>query len=56
MTGGRDEIVRYRLEHARETMVEAEQLAAIGHWNGCVNRLYYVWSLRLAWHGAIVAA
>ncbi len=41
MSGGGDEIVRYRLSRARETLTEAELMAESAHWNGCVNRLYY---------------
>jgi len=33
--------VRYRLRRAHGTLEEAEAMAAIGHWNACVNRLYY---------------
>jgi uncharacterized protein (UPF0332 family) len=29
------------MERARETLVEADLMALSGHWNGCVNRLYY---------------
>ena len=41
MTQPRDEIIRYRLERAHETLEEAEILAQAGHWNACVNRLSY---------------
>jgi uncharacterized protein (UPF0332 family) len=37
----RDILMRYRMERARETLVEADLMAQIGHWNSCVNRLYY---------------
>jgi uncharacterized protein (UPF0332 family) len=33
--------IRYRLSRAEESLQEAEMLAASGHWNTCVNRLYY---------------
>ncbi|MBP7865220.1 MAG: HEPN domain-containing protein [Acidobacteria bacterium] len=35
------ELIRYRLERAKETVDEANLLAGAGHWNACVNRLYY---------------
>ena len=41
MNEGRATLVRFRLERARETFAEAEMLAHPGHWNGCLNRLYY---------------
>ena len=41
MTEERETLIRYRLERARETLAEAKVLAQAGHWNGCVNRLYY---------------
>jgi uncharacterized protein len=41
MSAERDVLIRYRMERARETLVEADFMAQIGHWNGCVNRLYY---------------
>jgi len=34
-------LIRYRMDRARETLVEAELMAQAGHWNACVNRLYY---------------
>jgi uncharacterized protein len=41
LTEERETLIRYRLERARETLAEADVLAKTGHWNGCVNRLYY---------------
>jgi uncharacterized protein (UPF0332 family) len=41
MTGADEQIITYRLERARETLDEARAMAAMGHWNGCANRLYY---------------
>jgi uncharacterized protein (UPF0332 family) len=35
------ELLRHRLARARETLDEARLMAESGHWNGCVNRLYY---------------
>jgi uncharacterized protein (UPF0332 family) len=37
----RDELVRYRLEHAREALTEAGLLMEQELWRGSVNRLYY---------------
>ena len=36
-----NELISYRIERAKETIDEAEQMVKIGHWNTCVNRLYY---------------
>ena len=33
--------IEYRISRAEESLQEAEILAASGHWNTCVNRLYY---------------
>lgn len=41
MSEERDTLIRYRLERARETLTEADLMAQTGHWNACVNRLYY---------------
>lgn len=41
MSGSQQELVRYRLERAAETLEEGRVLARTGHWSGCVNRLYY---------------
>ncbi|GAB4252476.1 HEPN domain-containing protein [Deferrisoma sp.] len=35
------ELIRYRLERAREALEEAELLLGAGHGNSAVNRLYY---------------
>ena len=37
----KDILISYRLERANELLQEAEQIAKMGHWNSCVNRLYY---------------
>lgn len=34
-------IIKYRLERARESLLEARLLAEAERWSGCVNRLYY---------------
>ena len=41
MTPERRALIVYRLERARQALVEAEALLKIGHANACVNRLYY---------------
>ena len=41
MTADRETLAQYRIERARETLAEAELMAEAGHWNACVNRLYY---------------
>ena len=41
MTSNASESVRYRIRRAKDTLVEAQAMAQIGHWNACVNRLYY---------------
>ncbi|MBI3302910.1 MAG: HEPN domain-containing protein [Deltaproteobacteria bacterium] len=35
------DLVRYRLQRARETLEDARILANASRWNPCVNRLYY---------------
>lgn len=35
------DLVRYRLERARETLEDARILSNAGRWNTCMNRLYY---------------
>ena len=37
----RDELVRFRLERAGETLDEADLMADRARWNTCMNRLYY---------------
>ncbi len=41
MTASNRELVAYRLQRARESLVDARILADAGRWNPCVNRLYY---------------
>jgi uncharacterized protein (UPF0332 family) len=36
-----NDLIRYRCNRAREAIEEARILADSGHWNACVNRLYY---------------
>ena len=35
------DLIRYRMERARETFDEALLMQSEGHWNSCANRLYY---------------
>ena len=41
MSEEQEALIRYRMDRARETLVEAELMAQAGHRNACVNRLYY---------------
>ncbi len=36
-----NDLIQYRIARAKEALEEAGILAASGHWNACVNRLYY---------------
>jgi uncharacterized protein (UPF0332 family) len=36
-----NDLVQYRIARAKEALEEAGILASSGHWNACVNRLYY---------------
>lgn len=36
-----NDLINYRIARAKETLEEAGVLADSGHWNACVNRLYY---------------
>jgi uncharacterized protein (UPF0332 family) len=41
MNFDKEEIIKYRLERADETIAEAKLLAKDLHWNTVANRLYY---------------
>lgn len=41
MTELSGDLVKYRLEKARETLEDARVLANASRWNPCMNRLYY---------------
>jgi uncharacterized protein (UPF0332 family) len=41
MTGTKDELVRYRLQRAKDTLEDAKILADNQRWNSAINRLYY---------------
>ena len=34
-------IILHKMNRAYETLEEAEMMAGVGHWNSCINRLYY---------------
>lgn len=38
---GQDDVVRYRLQRAHESLEDARVLANASRWSACVNRLYY---------------
>ncbi len=37
----REDLIRYRIERAKETLQEVDALVALSFWNTAVNRLYY---------------
>ncbi len=37
----RDAVVFYRIQKAKDTLIEAEGIAQLGYWNAVTNRLYY---------------
>jgi uncharacterized protein (UPF0332 family) len=37
----REAVVQHRLQRAKETLAEANDLIRLGHWYGAANRLYY---------------
>jgi uncharacterized protein (UPF0332 family) len=41
LSGTLQDLIRYRLEKANETLDDAKLLANAKRWNPCVNRLYY---------------
>ncbi|MDE6560633.1 MAG: HEPN domain-containing protein [Muribaculaceae bacterium] len=51
----RNDIVSYRLERARQTLKEAEDIGCLGYWNLAANRLYYA-SAALLIHSGIEAS
>ncbi|MDM8536110.1 hypothetical protein QUF70_05090 [Desulfobacterales bacterium HSG17] len=36
----KEELIRYRLERAKESLEEAQVMAEMEHWLTCINRLY----------------
>ncbi len=41
MTGTKKELIKYRLERAKDTLDDANILAEKSKWNSTINRLYY---------------
>ncbi len=41
MRGTLEDLIKYRLEKAAQTLEDANLLASAKRWNPCVNRLYY---------------
>ena len=41
MTGEKGDLVKYRLERAKETLSDAQLLIESKRWNSAINRLYY---------------
>ena len=41
MIGDKDDLVKYRLERAKETLEAAQLLIESKRWNSAINRLYY---------------
>jgi len=41
MTKGRDDLIRYKLSRAEETLAEARVMLQTGHPYGAANRIYY---------------
>ena len=41
MTGNKDDLIKYRLFRAKDTLDDARILADKQKWNSTINRLYY---------------
>ncbi len=41
MSGTRDDLIKYRIARAKDTLDDANILAENGKWNSAINRLYY---------------
>jgi len=41
MSYSKEELVRYRIERARESFTDAEYLVKEERWNAAANRMYY---------------
>lgn len=41
MSYSKEELARYRMERAKESIEEARVMSETGHWNSTANRLYY---------------
>lgn len=41
MSDNIDDLIKYRIDRAYETLADARLLAESDRWNSCINRLYY---------------
>ena len=41
MTGSKEDLIRYKLQRARDTFEDAKILSERNRWNSTINRLYY---------------
>ncbi|MGM0580201.1 MAG: HEPN domain-containing protein [Bacteroidota bacterium] len=41
MSSSKQDLIKYRLERAKETLEDAKLLAENNRWNSAINRLYY---------------
>lgn len=41
MSGTREDLIKYRIARAKDTLDDAQLLADNGKWNSAINRLYY---------------
>ena len=41
MTGTKDDLIKYRIDRAKDTYDDAQILAEREKWNSTINRLYY---------------
>jgi uncharacterized protein (UPF0332 family) len=41
MSGTKEELIKYRITRAKDTLDDAQILADKGKWNSAINRLYY---------------
>jgi len=41
MIGDKDDLIKYRIERAKETLEDAKLLIESKRWNSAINRLYY---------------
>lgn len=49
MSGTKEDLIKYRIARAKDTLDDAQLLADNGKWNSAINRLYY------AAHYAVIA-
>ena len=41
MSGTKEDLIKYRIARAKDTLDDAQLLADNGKWNSAINRLYY---------------